>query len=113
APFARPGRRQRTDQQQETDEAGEDRQDPNATYNTGITHFNANPIVTFVGGAGPYRHDTRNIEAATLRNPPCITASGVTQRLQDVSRGRHVRELAWIGRADICERREFAVRRAP
>src|SRR5262249_4943581 len=67
-----PGRSERSDQQQKSDETGEDRQDADAAHNAGVSHLQADPIVALEGRAGAHGHHARHIDTIALRNPPGV-----------------------------------------
>ena len=115
AAFSRPRRRQRADQQQQAEQAGEHRQHADAAHHAGVAHLQADPVVALEGVArcapattrGTLHADRRRRAGARRRRSHCSIGA------QHLGRRGHFGEFARIGRADIDQRRQLAVGRAP
>src|ERR1700691_307823 len=80
--FARPSAGETAEEQQETYQTGEDRQHADAAHHARIAHFQADPIIAFVGVAGAHGENARHTDAASLIETARISAGGRCNRRQ-------------------------------
>src|SRR5262249_3343249 len=113
ASFSRPGYRQRADQQEQPNQAGENRKHTHPAHDTDVAHFEADPVVAFEWRAGASRCPARYVEAVVLCQPASIAAGGATQTVQHIGRRGYFSKLTWVGGSDIGQRSKLAVGRAP
>ena len=75
--------------------------------------FSADPVVALEGVGRAHREHARHVDAAAVGEAARVAAGRVGERREHLGGRRHLGELARIGGADIDQRGELAVGRAP